>query len=62
MWAGSEVETYMLVDQDYPNVLSLRCKSCKCILYLRRLGFMVNDKEISLRIGWFCDMADACKQ
>ena len=23
---------------------------------------MVNDKEISLCIGWFCDMADACKQ
>ena len=54
-------ETYMLVDQDYPNVLSFLCKSCKCILYLRRLGFMVNDKEISLCIGWFCDMADACK-
>ena len=63
MWAGSgEVETYMLVDQDYPNVLSFPCKSCKCTLYLRRLGFMVNDKEISLCIGWFCDMADACKQ
>lgn len=63
MCAGSsDVETYMLVDQDDPNVLSFLCKSRKCILYLRSLGFMVNDKEVSLCIGWFCDMTDACKQ
>jgi hypothetical protein len=52
----------MLVDQDYSNVLSLFCELCECLLYLRRLGLMVNDKEVSLCIRWLGNVADACKQ
>ena len=55
------MQTYVLVDQDYPNVLSLFRELCKCLLYLRRFGLMINYKEVPLGIRWIGDVADACE-
>ena len=59
--ASLGAQTYMLVDQDYTNVLSLLCEPCKSLLYLRIFGLMVNDKEIPLCIRWLGNVADACE-
>lgn len=46
---GSQ-NAYMLVNQQYSNVLSLLGKSYEGFLNLARLGLLVDDQEISLRV------------
>jgi hypothetical protein len=58
-WGG---QTYVLVDQDYANILSLFRECCKCPFYLRRFSLMINYKEVPLRPRWLGDVADACEQ
>ena len=55
-------DAYMLVDEQYPYVFSLLCKPCECILNLVRLGLLVDDQEISLRIWRLCDMTDTSQK
>jgi hypothetical protein len=57
-----EVQTYMLVDQDYANVFSLFCKHCECLFYMRGFGLMVDDEKVPLRIGRLGNVADTGKQ
>jgi hypothetical protein len=52
----------MLVDQQYSYVLSLLCKSCERIFNLARLGLLIHDQEVSLRIWRFRDMTNASEE
>jgi len=52
----------MLVDQQYPYVLSLFRKPSKCLFNQTRLGLLVNDQEVPLRVRRVCDMTDASKE
>lgn len=47
-------ETYMLVDKQYSNVLSILREAVECALNCALLGFLVHDKEVLLRVRWVC--------
>lgn len=52
----------MLVDEHNSNVLALLRKFVECLLYRRLLGLVVDHQEVSLRVRWLRDMANASEE
>jgi hypothetical protein len=52
----------MLIDQQYPYVLSLFRIASECLFNLTRLGLLVHDQEVPLRVRWVGDMTDTSKE
>jgi hypothetical protein len=48
--------SYMLVDQENPNILPLGCESFKCFLNSCIVGLAIHHQEVLLRIRWLRDM------
>lgn len=48
--------TYMLVDQQDGNIFSFVREAVKRLFDRRCLGLLVDDKKISLRVGWICNV------
>lgn len=55
-------DAYMLIYEQYSDVFSVSGESCKCLLDLGRLSFLIDDQEVPLGIWRVCDMTDTCKK
>ena len=56
------LQTYMLIDEYYPDVLSLFRELVERLFYGRLLRLVVDYKEIPLRVWRLCDMSNACQE
>ena len=52
----------MLIDEHYPNVLSLFRELVECLFYRVFLRLVVDHKEVPLRVRWLCDMSNTCQE